>query len=73
MRYLGLEIEEDHHPWSENKWSFTSRELLDNLVDKVFPHEKTIICLLKRQLQIQHYPPSKMWEHYHGWNQIRSI
>ena len=43
MRYLGLGIEEDHHPWSENTRSFTSRELLDHLVDKVFPHEKTII------------------------------
>lgn len=43
MRYLGLGIEEAHHPWSENTWSFTSRELLDHLVDKVIPHEKTII------------------------------
>ena len=43
MRYLGLGIEEAHHPWSENTRSFTSRELLDHLVDKVFPHEKTII------------------------------
>ena len=43
MRYLGLGIEESHHPWSENTRSFTSRELLDHLVDKVFPHEKTII------------------------------
>ena len=43
MRYLGLGIEEFHHPWSENIRSFTSRELLDHLVDKVFPHEKTII------------------------------
>ena len=43
MRYLGLGIEEAHHPWSENIWSFTSRELLDHLVHKVFPHEKTII------------------------------
>ena len=40
MRYLGLGIEEAHHLWSENKMSFTSRELLDNLVDKVIPHEK---------------------------------
>ena len=36
-------IEEAHHPWSENARSFTSRELLDHLVDKVLPHEKTII------------------------------
>ena len=43
MRYLGLGIEEAHHPWSENTRTFTSRELLDHLVDKVFPHEKTII------------------------------
>ena len=43
MRYLGLVIEEVHHPWSENTRSFTSRELLDHLVDKVIPHEKTII------------------------------
>ena len=43
MRYLGLSIEETHHPWSENKRSFTSRELLDHLLDKVIPHEKTII------------------------------
>ena len=43
MRYLGLGIEEAHHPWSENKRSFTSRELLDHFVDKVIPHEKTII------------------------------
>ena len=43
MRYLGLVIEESHHLWPENKCSFTSRELLDNLVDKVIPHEKTII------------------------------
>ena len=43
MRYLGLGIEEAHHPWSENTRSFTSRELLDHLVNKVFPHEKTII------------------------------
>ena len=43
MKYLGLEIEEAHHPWSENTRSFTSWELLDHLVDKLFPHEKTII------------------------------
>ena len=43
MRYLGLGIEEAHHQWSENTRSFASRELLDHLVDKVFPHEKTII------------------------------
>ena len=43
MRYLGLGIEEAHNPWSENTGSFTSRELLDHLVDKVFPYEKTII------------------------------
>ena len=43
MRYFGLGIEEAHHLWSENTQSFTSRELLDNLVDKVFTHEKTII------------------------------
>ena len=43
MRYLGLGIEEAHHPWSENTRLFTSRELLDHLVDKVLPHEKTII------------------------------
>ena len=43
MRYLGLVIEEAHHPWSENTRSFTSRELLDHLVDKLIPHEKTII------------------------------
>ena len=42
MKYLGLGIEEAHNPWSENTRSFTSRELLDHLVDKVFPHEKTI-------------------------------
>ena len=65
MRYLGLGIEEVHHLWSDNTQSFTSRELLDHLVDKVFPHEKKI-CLLKRQLQLQHQPPSKRWEQYHG-------
>ena len=43
MRYLGLGIEEAHNLWSENKRSFTSQELLDHLVDKVIPHEKTII------------------------------
>ena len=43
MRYLGLGIEEAYHPWYENKRSFTSRELLDHFVDKVIPHEKTII------------------------------
>ena len=43
MRYLGFVIEEAHDPWSENTRSFTSRELLDHLVDKVFPHLKTII------------------------------
>ena len=43
MRYLGLVIEEAHHPWSENTGSFTSQELLDHLVDKVITHEKTII------------------------------
>ena len=43
MRYLGLGIEGAHHPWSDNTQSFTSRELLDLLVDKIFPHEKTII------------------------------
>ena len=43
MRYLGLGIEEAHHPCSENKQSFTSRELLDLLVYKEIPHEKTII------------------------------
>ena len=43
MRYLGLVIEEAHHPWSENTRSFTFRELLDHLVDKVIPHEKAII------------------------------
>ena len=43
MRYLGLDIEEAHHPWSENTRLFTSQELLDHLVDKVIPHEKTII------------------------------
>ena len=37
MRYLWLGIEEAHHPWSENKRSFTSPELLDHLVDKVIP------------------------------------
>ena len=40
MRYLWLVIEEAHHPWSENKQSFTSQELLDNLVDKLIPHKK---------------------------------
>ena len=43
MRYLGLVIEEVCHPWSENKRSFTSREMLDRLVNKVILHEKTII------------------------------
>ena len=43
MRYLGLAIEEAHHPWSENTRSFNSWELSDHLVDKVIPHEKTII------------------------------
>ena len=43
MRYLGLGIEEAHHPCSDNKRSFTSRELLDHLVDKVIPHGKTRI------------------------------
>ena len=43
MRYLGLGIEEAHNPWSENTWSFISRELLDHLVDKGIPNEKTII------------------------------
>ena len=54
MRYLGLGIEEAHNTWSENTRSFTSRELLDHLVDKVFPHEKQLFFLLKRQLQLQH-------------------
>ena len=49
MRYLGLGIEQAHHPWSENIRSFTSRELLDHLVDKVFPHEKTIILPTEAQ------------------------
>ena len=40
MRYLGLVIGEAHHPWYENKWSFTSQEMLDHLVDKVIPHGK---------------------------------
>ena len=40
MRYLGLGIEEAHHPCSEKKRSFTSRELLDHLLDKVIPHGK---------------------------------
>ena len=43
MRYLGLGIEEAHHPWFENTRSFTSQELLDYLVNKVIPHEKKII------------------------------
>ena len=43
MRYLGLGIEEAHHPWSKNKWSFIYLELLDQLVDKVIFHEKTTI------------------------------
>ena len=43
MRYLGLGIEEAHHLWSENSRLFTSRELLDHLVDKVIPHGKTTI------------------------------
>ena len=43
MRYLGLGIEEAHNPWSQNTRSFTSQEMLDHLVDRVFPHEKTII------------------------------
>ena len=43
MRYLGLVIEEAHHPWSENTRLFTSQELLDHLVDKVIPHEKNKI------------------------------
>ena len=43
MRCLELGIEQAHNPWSENTRSFTSRELLDHLVGKVFPHEKTII------------------------------
>ena len=40
MKYLGLGIEEAHNPWYENKRPFTYQELLDNLVDKVIPHEK---------------------------------
>ena len=43
MRYLWLGIEEAHNLWSENTRSFTSQELLDYFVDKVIPHEKTII------------------------------
>ena len=39
MSYLGLGIEEAHHPWSENTRLFTSRELLDHLVDKVFKND----------------------------------
>ena len=42
MIYLGLGIEVAHHPWSDNTWSFTSRELLDHLVDKVIPHENNL-------------------------------
>ena len=41
MRYLGLVIEEALHTWFENTRLFNSPELLDHLVDKVFPHEKT--------------------------------
>ena len=43
MRYLGLGIAEAHHQGYENTRLFTSRELLDHLVDKVIPHEKRII------------------------------
>ena len=43
MRYLGLGNEEAHLPWYENTRLFASQELLDHLVDKVIPHEKTII------------------------------
>ena len=43
MRYLGLAIEEAHHPWYENKQSFTSRELSDHFADTVIPHEKNSI------------------------------
>ena len=43
MRYVGLGIEEANHPWYENTQPFTYRELLHHLVDKVIPHEKTII------------------------------
>ena len=56
MRYLGLVIEEAHHTWSENKISFTSRELLEHLVDKVIPHEKTIILPTETKITAQTLP-----------------
>ena len=43
MRCLGLIIEEAHHLWYENERLLTYLELLDNFIDKVTPHEKTII------------------------------
>ena len=59
MRYLGLGIEEAHHPWSENTRPFTSRELLDRLVDKVIPHEKTIILPTEAPITAPRLPTSQ--------------
>ena len=51
-----LIIEEAHHPWFENKRSFTSRELLDHLVYKVIPYEKTIILPTETPITAQTLP-----------------
>ena len=40
IRYLGLGLEEAHHPWSENGHTFTSKELLNHFIHVVLPLEK---------------------------------
>ena len=72
MIYLGVVIDEDHHPWSQNTRSFTSRELMDHLVDKVIPNEKTIILPTEAPSTAPTLATFQKVEKYHGWHQRRS-
>ena len=43
MIYLGLGLEDAHHPWSEDGHSFSSKELLIHLVDTAMPLARTSV------------------------------
>ena len=37
---LGLGFEEAHHPWSRDRYDYSSVELIEHLVKKILPHTK---------------------------------
>ena len=55
-RYLCLEWEEVHHPWSEDGFAFTPVELLEHLCKVVIPLDGTMFVPDKPPLKLPGVP-----------------